>query len=106
MTTNISDRKSFVTLLLHGLQPIGFPDRPSPDLTAPIVAGQTPTRTVLKSRRNVLASLTLLAVMGCQQSDTVVRTEAPIPSPVPPVVPFTIPAGVDHPTAAQFVSFS
>src|SRR5687768_18470510 len=44
--------------------------------------------------------------MGCQQSDTVVRTEAPISSPVPPVVPFTIPAAVDHPTAAQFVAFA
>jgi uncharacterized protein YkwD len=60
----------------------------------------------LKSRRNVFASLTLLVAMGCQQSDTVVRTEAPISSPVPPVVPFTIPAAVDHPTAAQFVAFA
>lgn len=53
----------------------------------------------MKSRRTVLASLTLVVVMGCQQSDTVVQTEAPPSAPVQAVIPFTIPAGDDHPAA-------
>ncbi len=55
----------------------------------------------MKSRRNLLASLTLLVVMGCQQSDTVVTTESPLSSPVEPFLPFSVPAGDAHP-AAQF----
>jgi uncharacterized protein YkwD len=58
----------------------------------------------LKSRRNILASLTLLAVMGCQQSDTIVRTDAPLSAPVQAVIPFSIPAGDDHPPAQQAMS--
>src|SRR5688500_12312624 len=97
MTTNISDRKSFVTLLLHHVRPIGFSNRPTPDPATHIVAGQTPTRTDLKSRRKLLATLTLLALMGCQQSDTVVRTEAPLSGPIRTNGPFSIPAGDEHP---------
>jgi len=99
MTTNISDRKSFVTLLLHRSRPIGFSNRPSTDPASHIMAGQTLTGTDLKSRRNLLVSLTLLAVMGCQQSDTIVRTDAPLPTPVSADVPFVAPAGEDNPTA-------
>ena len=54
----------------------------------------------MKSRRNLVASLTLLVVMGCQQSDTVVRTDAPLSASSPANVPFSIPAG-DDPPAAQ-----
>ena len=53
----------------------------------------------MKSRRNILASLTLLAVMGCQQSDTVVRTEAPLSAPIPTDTSFSVPAGDEHPAA-------
>jgi uncharacterized protein YkwD len=53
----------------------------------------------LKSRRNILAPLTLLALMGCQQSDTVVHTEAPAAVPPTAAIPFTMPAGDDHPAA-------
>ena len=49
----------------------------------------------MNSRRNILASLTLLAVMGCQQSDTVVRTDAPPTEPISSFVPFSAPAGDD-----------
>ena len=101
MTTNISDRKSFVTLLLHHLRPIGFPNRPSPDPATHIMAGQTPTRTDLKSRRNIIATLTLLAVMGCQQSDTVVRTEAPLSAPTQTNAPFSTSSGDEHPDAQR-----
>jgi uncharacterized protein YkwD len=56
-------------------------------------------RTDLNSRRNLLASLTLLAVMGCQQSDTVVMTESPLSSPIQTNVAVSIPAGDEHPAA-------
>jgi uncharacterized protein YkwD len=61
----------------------------------------TPLRgTLLTSRRNLLATLTLMVVMGCQQSDTVVHTGDPAVEPVrPAAVPFVEPAGEDHPTA-------
>ena len=55
----------------------------------------------MKSRRNLLATLTLLAVMGCQQSDTVVRTEAPLSGPIQTNGPFSIPAGDEHPDAQR-----
>jgi uncharacterized protein YkwD len=55
----------------------------------------------LKSRRNLLATLTLLAVMGCQQSDTVVRTEAPLSPPIQTNTPFSIAAGDEHPDAQR-----
>ena len=49
----------------------------------------------MNSRRNILASLTLLAVMGCQQSDTVVRTDTSPTDPISSFVPFSAPAGDD-----------
>jgi len=49
----------------------------------------------LKSRRNILASLTLLVVMGCQQRGTVVRTEGAARGTTPTVVPFTTPDATD-----------
>ena len=49
----------------------------------------------MKSRRNILASFTLLVVMGCQQSDTVLRTEGPALGTTPTVVPFTTPGATD-----------
>ena len=55
----------------------------------------------MKSRRKLLATLTLLAVMGCQQSDTVVRTEAPLSAPIQTNAPFSIAAGDDHPDAQR-----
>src|SRR4051812_176739 len=106
MTTNISDRKSFVTLLLHLLRPIVFPNRPSPDPATHVGAGHTPTRTDLKSRRNILASLTLLAVMGCQQSDTVVTSDSPLSSSIPTVIPLSIPADDDNPPAQITADFA
>ena len=65
------------------------------ELAPCIVAGQTPTRTDLNSRRNILASLTLLAVMGCQQTDTVVSTYAPPADPIPTIGPLSTSAGGD-----------
>ena len=55
----------------------------------------------MKSRRNIIATLTLLAVMGCQQSDTVVRTEAPLSAPTQTNAPFSTSSGDEHPDAQR-----
>jgi uncharacterized protein YkwD len=58
----------------------------------------------LTSRRNILAALTLLVVMGCQQSDTVINTQSTAVEPVQsPSVPFVIP-GEDHPSARNVLA--
>lgn len=61
----------------------------------------------MTSRRNILATLTLMVVMGCQQSDTVLHTEEPVVTPLrPAMVPFVDPAGEDHPTAMGMLATS